>query len=86
MKSLKLNQLESQRLAKKEMKDVTGGSDQYYCTCGCKYANNGGSSVEANGMANADSGLHSSNNGECGLWLRSYDGSHLYLGWGDLNP
>ena len=53
MKSLKLNQLDSQRLAEKEMLNVTGGQGGWrydigpngtytrYCTCGCAYENNG---------------------------------------------
>lgn len=65
MKSLKLNQLDSQRLAEKEMLNLTGGLRQYTewnaqagcyvtkCTCACLYEDKGGSSTVANGDANA---------------------------------
>ena len=68
MKSLKLNQLDSQRLAEKEMLNVTGGQGGWrydigpngtytrYCTCGCAYENNGGSSTEDNKNANYSGG------------------------------
>ena len=68
MKSLKLNQLDSQRLAEKEMLNVTGGQGGWrydigpngtytrYCTCGCAYENNGGSSTEDNNNANYSGG------------------------------
>ena len=35
------------------MAAVQGG----YCVCGCKYANNGGSSTDANGRANSNGNL-----------------------------
>lgn len=68
MKSLKLNQLDSQRLAEKEMLNVNGGQGGWrydvapngtytrYCTCGCAYENNGGSSTEDNKNANYSGG------------------------------
>ncbi|QKG79907.1 TIGR04149 family rSAM-modified RiPP [Tenuifilum thalassicum] len=60
MKKLKLNALEA-----KEMESVKGGYiyidcfPHMSCGCGCYYANNGGSSTEANASANASTGLHS---------------------------
>ena len=68
MKYLKLNQLDSQRLAEKEMLNVTGGQGGWrydigpngtytrYCTCGCAYENNGGSSTEDNKNVNYSGG------------------------------
>lgn len=72
MKSLKLNQLDSQRLAEKEMKQLNGGEGKpsyYYrhdpkcdcnllvCACGCQYSNAGGSSNADNGNANYKAGI-----------------------------
>lgn len=72
MKSLKLNQLDSQRLAEKEMKHISGGegTPSYFyrhdpacncnilvCACGCQYSNAGGSSNADNGNANYKSGI-----------------------------
>jgi len=59
MKTLKMNLVESSILNEKEMSAVQGGRD---CTCGCLYANNGGSTTDANGKANSSggpNGLHS---------------------------
>lgn len=53
MKSLKINFSEAEVLNEKEMAAVQGG----YCVCGCKYANNGGSSTDANGRANSNGNL-----------------------------
>ncbi|MEG2514221.1 MAG: TIGR04149 family rSAM-modified RiPP [Bacteroidaceae bacterium] len=70
MKSLKLNQIENSRLAKNEMKHIMGGRYtmivgncvvSYTCSCGCQYANSGGSSTDANKSANRSGGLRSSN-------------------------
>ena len=59
MEKFKLNALEA-----KQMENLKGGSDRIcsgatLCGCSCFYANNGGSSVEANSNANADCGLTS---------------------------
>ncbi len=60
MKGLKLNQLSSFSLSDMEMVQVKGGqTTKGNCACACKYANNGGSSTNANGNANNQSGLHS---------------------------
>ncbi len=67
MKSLKLNQIENQRLSKKALNNLKGG-EGVYCTCGCNYANQGGSSVDANGAANSSSGLRSDNGGFAQVW------------------
>ena len=55
MKNLKLSKLNHDTLSNDQMKSVYGGG----CTCGCFYANCGGSSVAANGSANAADNLHS---------------------------
>lgn len=57
MKSLKGNFSEAEVLNEKEMAAVQGGM----CVCGCKYANNGGSSTDANGRANSNGNLRSAN-------------------------
>jgi len=57
-KKLKLTKIQ-----KKAMVSLRGGCDSYVtpnCGCGCLYAGEpNGSSCEANGKANAGSGLHS---------------------------
>jgi natural product precursor len=58
MKKIKLNTLESQNLSNKEMNRVRGGED-VACCCACAYANNGGSSTNDNGCANAKEGKKS---------------------------
>ena len=85
MKDLKLNKLAKNRLERNEMQNIAGGASEYYCTCGCNYANSGGSSVNANGNANADGGLMSARaNGDCKLYMRSFDGMHYDMGWGTI--
>ena len=49
MKSLKLNQIEKNVLSTNEMNQVKGGRA---CTCSCYWANNGGSSIRDNKVAN----------------------------------
>lgn len=59
MKSLKLSNLEnSVELDSKEMSNVVGAASAS-CTCGCFYAETGGSSTNNNGSANAKGGLTS---------------------------
>lgn len=53
MKKLKLLNLDHEVINEKGMMKIHGGG----CTCGCMYANCGGSSVAANGSANAASDL-----------------------------
>lgn len=65
MKSLKLNTVESCKLTQKAMDCVKGG---WTCACSCYYAENGGSSIEANGEANLNTpGGRESPKGEI-LW------------------
>ncbi len=56
MKKLKLNALAKKNLSELEMNQVRGGD---CCGCSCYYADNGGSSIDANGSANNKAGLHS---------------------------
>jgi natural product precursor len=57
MKNLKLNQLAQQNLSNKEMNAVKGGGS---CCCGCLYQGQpGGSTSNANCLANTDGGLSS---------------------------
>jgi hypothetical protein len=56
--------LENQSLNNKEMNKVRGGVDGCdegcgSCECSCYYADNGGSSIMDNGVANSDKTLHS---------------------------
>lgn len=53
--NLKLTQLESQRLSAAEASAVKGGYVRE-CSCSCYYSDSGGSSIEANGMANYSTG------------------------------
>lgn len=55
MKRMKLNALESTNLNEREMRQLRGGQamETRNCNCGCKYADRGGSSYNANGCANA---------------------------------
>lgn len=55
MKSLKLNKLNMNQLSKEQLSSVRGGAAT--CTCGCCYANSGGSNTTDNGIANYDGGL-----------------------------
>ena len=61
MKSLKLNQIENNRLSEKEMFHIVGGK---LCGCGCAYADSGGSSQIDNGHANYDGGKFSTEMGK----------------------
>jgi natural product precursor len=56
MKNMKLNALENQSLNNREMNAVRGGDCTRVCSCSCYYANNNGSSINANGDANYGSG------------------------------
>lgn len=57
MKTMKFNARESANLSEREMEQLRGGDGETYetrnCNCGCKYADAGGSSYDANGYANA---------------------------------
>lgn len=57
LQKIKLNKLAENSLANREMKELKGGN--YCCSCSCAYANNGGSSIDANRDANMDYGYHS---------------------------
>lgn len=57
MNSLKLNKLNKNLLSNEQMKGVTGGASG--CSCGCCYANQGGSSIYDNCLANRDGCLKS---------------------------
>ncbi|HAQ65164.1 MAG TPA: rSAM-modified peptide [Bacteroidales bacterium] len=56
MNSIKLNNLNQGQLSKEQMNAVAGG-ESVTCSCGCCYANNGGSSVSDNLNANISGGL-----------------------------
>ena len=57
LKKIKLsNQIECE-LREREMNLIFGGTtnDPFICSCGCNYADSGGSSSVVNGVANANS-------------------------------
>jgi len=68
---LKLTQLGKVDLLKRQMNDLKGTNG---CTCGCHYANSGGSSTCDNGNANQASGLTSPGGGStpCPCTFSSY--------------
>ncbi len=62
MKKISLGKLEQSRLSEENMKHLRGGDRiEHYWTegvrCGCRYANNGGSSTNANHDANVKADL-----------------------------
>jgi hypothetical protein len=57
MNSIKLNKIENSQLNNNEKLELRGGAATPDCTCGCCYANDGGSSVEDNAMANTKLGI-----------------------------
>lgn len=66
MKDLKLN-----KLNRSDMKQITGGeTPTYKCSCGCQYANQGGSSTNDNCVANAKNGLKSEYEKEIGFYYK----------------
>jgi natural product precursor len=66
MNNLKLNKLEEQNLAERQMNVVKGGGNPGNCGCACTYANNGGSSTCDNAAANWNAGLASPGSKRCG--------------------
>ncbi|GHV35029.1 hypothetical protein FACS1894178_3750 [Bacteroidia bacterium] len=53
MKNLKLNKIAEGNLNEKQMHQIKGGgATPFICSCGCQYANSGGSSISANMYAN----------------------------------
>ena len=57
LKKLKLNEISRTRLEESEMCRLLGGGTPGNCTCGCLYANSGGSSTASNDAVNNASGL-----------------------------
>lgn len=56
MNKAKLNTIEHNALSRIEMTGIRGGN---MCGCACKYAEEGGSSNDANGWANNAAGTYS---------------------------
>ncbi len=54
MKSIKLNKLNMNRLSREQLNAIKGGASGYKCSCGCCYANQGGSNSTDNLIANYD--------------------------------
>lgn len=59
MKSLKLNKVNNNKLNDQQMNLVRGGGEGQCCGCGCAWADQGGSSIAANGNANSGAGVNS---------------------------
>lgn len=59
MKTLKVNQLEKDRLSQQEKEHIRGGA--IGCGCSCMYEGRGGSNTSDNRGANAAGGLHTPN-------------------------
>lgn len=61
MKSLKLNELNRQKMAERQLNNIKGGEAKRppnaSCGCGCCFVEQGGSSTNSNGHANASSAL-----------------------------
>ncbi|MEG1886244.1 MAG: TIGR04149 family rSAM-modified RiPP [Alistipes sp.] len=70
MKTLKVNQIEKNRLSEKEMNLIKGG-ERFTCRCGCYYADAVGSSIESNGRANGVSGKETVKIEGKDIWLVS---------------
>jgi natural product precursor len=58
MKKMKLTNLSANKISRKESQEIRGGGDTG-CSCSCYYAEQGGSSVDGNCGANAESGASS---------------------------
>ena len=74
LKKLKLNQLLEEDLNNREMNSLKGGNFNF-CTCSCYWADQGGSSIEANRNANYNTsgGGGSSQHGCNEYWKASCD-------------
>ena len=59
MKNIKLNILEKERIANKELNYIKGGAPGDSCSCSCYYSNSDGSSIKDNGYANHAGGKRS---------------------------
>ncbi len=75
MQGIKLNRIEVDILSAKEMNVVKGGAS---CACSCYYAESGGSSIDANGDANAALGGGTSTEGRYRVVIRE-DGHRTYF-------
>lgn len=75
MRRLKLNAKEVDLLSAKEMNSVKGGAS---CACSCYYAESGGSSIDANGDANAALGGGVSTEGRYRVVIQE-DGHRTYF-------
>ena len=50
LNKIKLNKLSSEKMTNRDLGMIKGGGGD--CSCGCRYANDGGSSTSDNGNAN----------------------------------
>ncbi|ATR96311.1 MULTISPECIES: TIGR04149 family rSAM-modified RiPP [Bacteroidales] len=69
LQKIKLNKLAENSLANREMKKIKGGN---CCTCGCMYANSGGSSSTDNRNANHKNDLDSTYFGDYVYFLCTF--------------
>jgi hypothetical protein len=54
MSKIKLNKIGNFQLTNNEKQELKGGDVVLVCTCGCCYANDGGSSIQDNTAANTN--------------------------------
>ena len=74
IKRFKLNALSIEGLRQKEMNAIVGGNS---CGCSCYWANQGGSSIDDNNMANYQLNLPYSQHG-CSPFIYDDDNGALY--------
>ncbi|MBC8592443.1 rSAM-modified peptide [Oscillospiraceae bacterium N12] len=84
---LKLHEISGSELNELEMCRVLGGGEVGCCQCGCKYANNGGSSTSANNSANNAGGLTSDGSQQCCKYEGgTIEGGDLWGGKIEIDP
>jgi natural product precursor len=59
LNKIKLNNLSTENLSEKQMKEIRGGEADPKCFCACNYAGQGGSSTSDNLNANCAEGIWS---------------------------
>lgn len=75
MKKIKLIELEKHQLTHQAMNTIHGGAS---CACSCYYAESGGSSIDANGNANAALGGVASEKGRYRVLIYE-NGRRVYM-------
>lgn len=81
IKKLKLHHLENDALSELHMKCLIGGGTSSVCSCGCHYANSGGSSSAVNDAANYEYGLGSYGGGSESCECAGSNGASMSAFW-----